>query len=193
MDDVRIVSQCAGSEQLSHAILTLRSSIIIFASSLGKEMQEIMQAARASSSKLVVLAECTESLHTYTDNDVDGVIFRDIEPADLNDCVRRVAAGGKYFQQKPGRSLTDEADMVGIRVLARLTPKQIQVIACILNGYQNKDIAKQLGTSEQVIKNHLNVIYDKTGVSDRLGLALFTIHHRTLAIAVAAVGVRMGI
>jgi DNA-binding NarL/FixJ family response regulator len=43
-----------------------------------------------------------------------------------------------------------------------------------------------LGTTEQVIKNYLRNIYDKIGVSDRLELALFTIHHRILAEAAAA-------
>ena len=42
-------------------------------------------------------------------------------------------------------------------------------------------IALRLGTTEQVIKNYLRSVYDKTGVSDRLELALFTIHHRILA------------
>ena len=46
----------------------------------------------------------------------------------------------------------------------------------------------RLATTEQVIKNYLRSIYDKTGVSDRLELALFTIHHRMLAEAAAAAG-----
>jgi hypothetical protein len=42
-----------------------------------------------------------------------------------------------------------------------------------------------IGTTEQVIKNYLRNVYDKIGVSDRLELALFTIHHRILAEAAA--------
>src|SRR2546425_786989 len=49
-----------------------------------------------------------------------------------------------------------------------------------------KEIASQLGTTEQVIKNYLRNVYDKIGVSDRLELALFTIHHRILNEAAAA-------
>ena len=47
------------------------------------------------------------------------------------------------------------------------------------------EIAQRLGTTEQVIKNYLRSVYDKTGVSDRLELALFTIHHKILAAAAA--------
>ena len=76
-------------------------------------------------------------------------------------------------------------DSVGTRVRDRLTPKEMQIVALIVQGCKNKDIAQQLGTKEQVIKNYLRSIYDKSGVSDRLELALFTIHHRVLAEAAA--------
>ncbi len=69
----------------------------------------------------------------------------------------------------------------------RLTPKELRIVALIVQGYKNKEIANQLGTTEQVIKNYLRNVYDKIGVSDRLELALFTIHHRILAEAAAAV------
>jgi DNA-binding NarL/FixJ family response regulator len=60
------------------------------------------------------------------------------------------------------------------------------IITCITQGKRNKEIAFQLGTTEQVIKNYLRNVYDKIGVSDRLELALFTIHHRILNEAAAA-------
>jgi DNA-binding NarL/FixJ family response regulator len=78
-------------------------------------------------------------------------------------------------------------DMVGARVRDRLTPKELRIVALIVQGYKNKEIASELGTTEQVIKNYLRNVYDKIGVSDRLELALFTIHHRILAEAAAAV------
>jgi DNA-binding CsgD family transcriptional regulator len=61
----------------------------------------------------------------------------------------------------------------------------MKIVALIVQGCKNKEIAQRLGTTEQVIKNYLRSVYDKTGVSDRLELALFTIHHRILAAAAA--------
>jgi DNA-binding NarL/FixJ family response regulator len=75
---------------------------------------------------------------------------------------------------------------VGARVRDRLTQKELKIIALIVQGFKNKEIAVQLGTTEQVIKNYLRNVYDKIGVSDRLELALFTIHHQILADAAAA-------
>jgi DNA-binding NarL/FixJ family response regulator len=84
-----------------------------------------------------------------------------------------------------------EEDMVGTRVRDRLTPKEMRIVALIVQGCKNREIAVRLKTTEQVIKNYLRSIYDKTGVSDRLELALFTIHHRVLAAAAADVGSKL--
>jgi DNA-binding CsgD family transcriptional regulator len=64
----------------------------------------------------------------------------------------------------------------------------MRIVALIVQGCKNREIATRLKTTEQVIKNYLRSIYDKTGVSDRLELALFTLHHRVLAEAAAIVG-----
>jgi DNA-binding CsgD family transcriptional regulator len=77
--------------------------------------------------------------------------------------------------------------MVGSRVRDRLSEKEISIMAAVVRGFKNRDIAMQLYTSEQVVKNALRNIFDKTGVSDRLELALFVLHHRVLAQATAAV------
>ena len=43
-----------------------------------------------------------------------------------------------------------------------------------------KEIGEKLFISEQTVKNHLHNIFDKLGVSDRLELALYAIHHRLI-------------
>lgn len=187
-DDIRIVAQCADNERLAHSVRTFRSSIVVFASSMQPDLPQLIQSARTAGSKLIVIAENTESLHTYAGHGFDGVVFRDIDGPSLVDCVQAVASGKIYLQQKAGHSLTEEADAVGARVRDRLTPKEIKIVGLIVQGYKNKEIATHLGTTEQVIKNYLRNVYDKTGVSDRLELALFTIHHRTLAEAAAKAG-----
>src|SRR5712692_2664395 len=45
---------------------------------------------------------------------------------------------------------------------------------------REKEIVQKLFISEQTVKNHLHNIFDKLGVSDRLELALYAIHHRLI-------------
>ena len=59
-----------------------------------------------------------------------------------------------------------------------LTPRELEVVGCIVEGCSNRDIAKQFAISEETVKRHLSNIFDKTGVSTRLELALFAIAHQ---------------
>lgn len=56
-----------------------------------------------------------------------------------------------------------------------LTPREQQLVAAILRGAGNKEIARLLGVKEQTIKNQLVTLYQKTGASTRLELAMFVV------------------
>jgi DNA-binding NarL/FixJ family response regulator len=60
---------------------------------------------------------------------------------------------------------------------ASLTVREMQIVRAIVDGTSNREIAAALGLSEQTVKNHLSNIFDKTGVSNRLELALYALHH----------------
>jgi DNA-binding CsgD family transcriptional regulator len=59
----------------------------------------------------------------------------------------------------------------------RLTAKEVQVATLVWQGLTNKDIARVLITSEQVVKNYLRTAFDKLGVWTRLELALYVASH----------------
>ncbi len=59
----------------------------------------------------------------------------------------------------------------------RLTAKEIQVATLVWQGLTNKDIARVLTTSEQVVKHYLRTAFDKLGVWTRLELALYVASH----------------
>lgn len=59
----------------------------------------------------------------------------------------------------------------------RLTPKEIQIAILVWEGLTNREIGRIIGTSEQVIKNHLRNTFDKLGVWSRLELAMYVASH----------------
>jgi DNA-binding NarL/FixJ family response regulator len=59
----------------------------------------------------------------------------------------------------------------------KLTPKEVQVAILVWEGLTNREIGKIIGTSEQVIKNHLRSTFDKLGVWSRLELAMYVASH----------------
>src|SRR6266566_1320933 len=78
----------------------------------------------------------------------------------VEDEMRIVARGENWVQDIAIPSELTENDMVGLRVRDRLTAKELRIVALIVQGYKNKEIATQLGTTEQVIKNYLRNVYD---------------------------------
>jgi len=186
-DDMRIVAQCENAEKLFAAIETFRGGILVAASSLRPDYPVLFSRTRESGNRVVLVAENAEPVGDEIVALLDGIVNRNVAGSERVDCVRRVARGQRFVQVANVTTM-QAADSVGARVRDRLTPKEMQIVALIVQGCKNKEIATQLGTKEQVIKNYLRGIYDKTGVSDRLELALFTIHHRVLAEAAAKAG-----
>ena len=184
-EDFRVAAQCSDMARMALAVDTYRSSIVVFASALRPEMPDFMNRVKTAGSRAVVIAENGESASSYTAQGVRGVVYRNTTGAALVDCVHKVIHGLTCVQRPADAGHTEDEDSVGARVRDRLTPKEMKIVALIVQGCKNKEIAQRLGTTEQVIKNYLRSVYDKTGVSDRLELALFTIHHRILAAAAA--------
>jgi DNA-binding NarL/FixJ family response regulator len=65
--------------------------------------------------------------------------------------------------------------------LPALTPRERDLVRCIVAGKTNREIARALHVSEQVMKNMLRAIYQKCHVRNSLELALFTVRHHLLA------------
>jgi DNA-binding NarL/FixJ family response regulator len=190
-DDFRIVAQCPDVERMMHAITAFPGAIVLFSSLLRPNMGRLLVILESAGSRAIVIAENNESASTYLRQGFRGVVSRDVTAAALVECVRRVARGDTWVPPQLTIAEVPEDDMVGTRVRDRLTPKEIRVVALIVQGCKNREIGIRLKTTEQVIKNYLGSIYDKTGVSDRLELALFTIHHRVLAQMAAEMGSKL--
>jgi len=187
-DSFRVIAQCSDTERMMHAVTTFPGAVLIFASALKPELARLRLLLETMNSRAIVIAENSEAPATYLQQGFQGVIFRNTTGSSLVECMRRVIAGDTW-QPLQGMLVNEvEEDMVGTRVRDRLTPKEMRIVALIVQGCKNREIATRLKTTEQVIKNYLRSIYDKTGVSDRLELALFTLHHRLLAEAAAKAG-----
>jgi DNA-binding NarL/FixJ family response regulator len=116
---------------------------------------------------------------------VRGLVMKHSATTMLHKCIRAVMAGEYWFghDRMPDmiEALRQLREPQATSPVHTLTRREIHVIAAVVSGATNRDISEQLGLSEQTVKNHLSHIFDKVGVSNRLELALFAIHHRLLA------------
>jgi DNA-binding NarL/FixJ family response regulator len=183
--DFRVIAQCSEMSRVTLTVDTYPSSIVVLASALEPDMADFMSRVKLAGSRAVVIAENDESAISYTARGVRGVVYRNTTGSALVDCVHKVIHGLICVQHPINAAQSENEDSVGARVRGRLTAKETKIVGLIAQGSKNREIAQRLGTTEQVIKNYLRSIYDKIGVSDRLELAIFTIHHKFLATAAA--------
>jgi DNA-binding NarL/FixJ family response regulator len=114
-----------------------------------------------------------------------GIVLKDSVAGELSEALRAVMSGDYWIGGervvnllKALHELMKKAAQVPERKTYGLTPRELEVVTCIVQGCSNKDIAKQFGISEETVKRHLSNVFDKTGVSTRLELALFAIAHK---------------
>jgi DNA-binding NarL/FixJ family response regulator len=188
-DDLRVVAQADSLENLRLAIERYPTDIVLMEGSLiAGNANVIPDLVRTSPDvKLIVQAVQADENHTVElyRRGVRGIISRSISPDLLVRCIRRIAAGETWIDNQSVNWVIEAyraqaANLVSPRSQPRLSPKEMAIITCITQGKRNKEIAFQLGTTEQVIKNYLRKIYDKLGVSDRLELALYCLHNKII-------------
>jgi DNA-binding NarL/FixJ family response regulator len=179
-DDIEVVAQCHEPVRVRAAVETFRPSAVILSFVVLSKHPELLIPMKSAGSGVILSADITDHVPPALVNQIDARISRNIIAEDLVRCVRHVAHGRRVTHGKH-LPVTFEADPDGARVRDCLTPKEIQVVALITRACKNKEIAERLGTCEGSIKNHLSNIFEKTGLCDRLELAVFALHHPSLA------------
>jgi len=60
-----------------------------------------------------------------------------------------------------------------------LTPGERDLVNRVVAGYTDREIARELGLTEQAVKNALSIVYEKCEVRNRLDLVLFAVCYRS--------------
>ena len=143
----------------------LPTRIIMMVSDDGKE--DFVEAIRLGCSGIVPKTTSTELLLKSIRKVHAGEIW--LDRMSTADVIRRLSKKG------PGNAGARQ----GLRDRgSALSTREREIVGLIAQGFKNKDMAERLFISEQTVKNHLHNIFDKLGVSDRLELALYAIHHK---------------
>jgi len=115
---------------------------------------------------------------------VRGVVLKEAATTLLLKSIRCVMAGQYWVGRESVsdlvriiRDLTTIPEQGTRKRPYNLTPRERDIIAAIVDGYTNKDIAEKFSIAEQTVKHHLGNIFDKLGVSNRLELALYAVNH----------------
>jgi len=98
-----------------------------------------------------------------------AVVFKRFAVETLMDAIRTVASGDVWM---PASLQTHMAMQLRAPAAGVLSPREEDVLRHVAIGLRNAEIAERLSISEETVKTHLNRIFRKLGVRDRVELAL---------------------
>ncbi|HVI78006.1 MAG TPA: response regulator transcription factor [Candidatus Acidoferrum sp.] len=146
-------------------------------------LRELSSDARSVRVILLTAAAEKEQIVEALQLGARGVVLKDSATQILLKSIRAVM-NGEYWVGRESvsnlvqylRTLVTPPSAFPQRNKYRLTPRELEIIAAVVAGFANKEIAQYFKISEDTVKHHLSNIFDKVGVSSRLELALFAVN-----------------
>jgi two-component system, NarL family, nitrate/nitrite response regulator NarL len=110
-----------------------------------------------------------------------GVVLKHSSTEVLLKSIHRVHAGEIWLDNRMTAEVINAFSVAGAASRGGkplVSDREKEIVQLVVQGFRNKEIGVKLSISEQTVKNHLHNIFDKLGVSERLELVLYAVHHR---------------
>ena len=110
-----------------------------------------------------------------------GIVLKQTAPELIVKSIRKVHGGEIWLDSNTTAAVMRQFAVPGeiggsgagkSRERSPLSQREREIVQLVAQGYKNKEMAEKMFISEQTVKNHLHNIFDKLGVSDRLGTGL---------------------
>lgn len=183
--DMEVVGEAADGEQAVKLALAHRPDVVLMDIRMpgtdGLEAtSQLLSRTDASGIRVIMLTtfEFDDYVLRALRAGASGFLLKGVEPADLLDAIRVVAAGDALLAPSVTRRLLErfsvlhEASPELRRCLDELTPREREVLTLVGSGMSNADIAEQLVVSPATVKTHVNRVMMKLAVHDRAQLVI---------------------
>ena len=178
-EDIEVVGAAADGEEA--VTLAAALSPDVFLMDLSMPVIDGIEATRriASASpatRVVILTSFSERerILRAIDAGAVGYLLKDEDPDALLRGIRAAARGESPLDPKAAQAVIGER---ASRAGSDLTTRETEVLAAVVAGFANKQIARRLGISEKTVKAHLTSIFQRIGVTDRTSAAVWAERH----------------
>lgn len=185
--EFQVVAECSDGEAALRMVRTHTADLLLLDINMPRMSGiEVLRALRISHPTLrtLVLAATVDRRQTLEILQLGarGILLKDVVADRLAMACRAVVAGRYWLGDSTVTDIVQAmADPGGLQLPdpngTTLTARQLQIVKAVVEGRSNKDIAEKLSISEETVKRHLTIIFDKTGMSSRLELAMFAVKH----------------
>jgi two-component system nitrate/nitrite response regulator NarL len=190
--DLEIVTEASSPSLLLASLSSTRPDVVLISTPLepgsGPDVFTVIQSSFPEI-KVIVLSGVSDQ-DEFVRNvrlGAKGIVQKSTSGSMLIKAIRKVQDGEfwldrsttaevvRHFTARKTESASEPHHNEGR--LPSLSRREREIVNLVTHGLRNKELAERLQISEQTVKNHMHNIFDKLGVSDRLELALYAIHH----------------
>ena len=165
-DDLEIVGQAKNGDEAVREAVRLVPDVVIMDLMMPKKdgveaTAEI--AAQVPSAKVILLTTfgTSNGIAQAIRNGARGAMLKNADNAQLAQAIRKVAGGGEYVSPEIRQQLAVNPP------IPDLTPRQEEILASMIRGLTDRDIARQLGIRQDGVNEHVSAILRKIGAANR--------------------------
>ena len=186
--DLEVIGEAATGEEAVRAAIQEEPDVVLMDISMpGMEGIEatrcLAEAAPEVRVLLLTVHEDAALLREALRTGAAGYVIKRAVESELINAIRAAAAGDLYVHPSMTRSLLEEEEPAPANngALARLTPREIEVLRLIAEGYTNTQIADQLHLSPRTIETHRANVRSKLHLDSRAELVRFAARNGLLS------------
>jgi len=187
--EITIVGEASGGAECIQLVTRLKPDVLLLDLRMpDKDGLAVLEEVNfeATNTKVIVLTATEDDREVVRAMRLGarGVVLKQSATDLLIRSIHKVHAGEIWLDKRMTaevmKAFSKSSEAGARREKPLLSDREKEIVQLVAQGYRNREIGEKLFISEQTVKNHLHNIFDKLGVSDRLELALYAIHHRLI-------------
>lgn len=129
---------------------------------------------------MLTMLNSRELIQEAVGNGVSGFLFKNASPEELEECIKRVFTGGKYFSGEVTMTLLHPNAVPDQSVISQLTAREIEILKLVAQGLSSSEIGQQLFISPRTADTHRNNILQKLQLNGIAALVQFALKNKLI-------------
>lgn len=171
-DDIEIVGEIETVADLRGVLAATTCDILLLDLQMERSStDEISELSKITKVIVLTANESTEMGKRALRLGAKGIVQKRFAIETLINAIHAVAEGLVWMPP----ALQTELAMQQNLPSRRLTAREDEIVRCVASGLRNAQVAEHLAIAESTVKTHLNKIFEKLEISDRMGLTHYAI------------------
>jgi len=185
--DIRVVGDAANGREAVRQLVRLRPDVAVIDIAMPElngieATQQIGEVCPSTQIIILSMHSTTEHIFRALQAGACGYLLKESAGIEVVNAVRTVHAGHRYLSQKISDRLIDDylrqrQDAAAKSPLARLSPREREVLQLVVEGKSSAEIADTLSLSVKTVETYRTRLMHKLHISDLPGLVKFAIQH----------------